>query len=208
MYSSSSSSEDIESEMTMPMQLKKRNILCLKMSFKFFQQCGSIIATKTKQLKGSMITIKSSSTCLRGHSNTCTWKSQPMVNGAAAGNVLIPAAILFSGNSYQHIHDFAKFLNVLLMSYFPSLTVHGKKVKLVLFNKYDRLTMLIYAVMGDAIALNIREKYGTYISMDENSKKVIEFSVVQVTEVTSSNAIKYEGCNRTLNALLEGDVPL
>ena len=155
-----------------------------------------------------MITIKSSSTCLRGHSNTCTWKSQPMVNGAAAGNVLIPAAILFSGNSYQHIHDFAKFLNVLLMSYFPSLTVHGKKVKLVLFNKYDRLTMLIYAVMGDAIALNIREKYGTYISMDENSKKVIEFSVVQVTEVTSSNAMEYEGCIGTLNTFLEREVPM
>ena len=41
-----------------------------------------------------------------------------MVNGEVAGNLLIPAAILFSDNTYryQHIHDFAKCLNVQLMS--------------------------------------------------------------------------------------------
>ena len=32
-------------------------------------------------------------------------------------------------------------------------------------------------------------KYGTYTLMDEKTNLIIEFSVVQVTEVTSSNAM-------------------
>ena len=43
--------------------------------------------------------------------------------------------------------------------------------------------------------------------MDEISGKVVEFSVVQVTEVTSSNAMEYEGCKRTLNALIQYNIP-
>ena len=114
MYSPSSSSEDIEIEDDNAAEKKKYIVFENELDklFKFCQQCGRTIATKTKHLKGSMITIKS--TCLCGHSNT--WQSQSMVNGAAAGNLLIPAAILFSGNTYQHIHDFAKCLNVQLMS--------------------------------------------------------------------------------------------
>ena len=41
-------------------------------------------------------------------------------------------------------------------------------------------------------------KYGTYTIMDESSSKIIYFSVVQVTEVTSSNAMEAEGCNWVL----------
>ena len=51
-------------------------------------------------------------------------------------------------------------------------------------------------------------KYGTYTMMDENTKKIIEFSVVQVTETTSSNAMEYEGCKRTLNSLSQKKIPL
>ena len=71
MYSPSSSSEDIESEDDNANAAEKKKYIVfeneLDKLFKFCQQCGSIIATKTKHLKGSMIIIKS--TCLRGHSN-------------------------------------------------------------------------------------------------------------------------------------------
>ena len=33
-------------------------------------------------------------------------------------------------------------------------------------------------------------KYGTYTVMDENTNKVLDFEVVQVTEVSSSHAMK------------------
>ena len=40
-------------------------------------------------------------------------------------------------------------------------------------------------------------KYGTYTLMDEKTNLIIEFSIVQVMEATSSNAMEYEGCKRT-----------
>ena len=41
-------------------------------------------------------------------------------------------------------------------------------------------------------------KYEKYTVMDENTDKVLDFEVIQVTEVSSSNAMEDEGCNRVL----------
>ena len=46
-------------------------------------------------------------------------------------------------------------------------------------------------------------KYGTYTVINEETGKVIAFSVIQVSEVTSLNAMEFNGCKRTLNSLLE-----
>ena len=44
--------------------------------------------------------------------------------------------------------------------------------------------------------------------VDEKTNLIIEFSVVQVTEVTSSNAMEYEGCKRTLNSIIKKKIPI
>ena len=44
-------------------------------------------------------------------------------------------------------------------------------------------------------------KYGTYTVIDENTNKVLDFEVIQVTEVSSSNAMEAEGRNRVLQNL-------
>ena len=49
-------------------------------------------------------------------------------------------------------------------------------------------------------------KYGPYTIMEENTSKVFDFEVVQVTEVSSSNAMEAEECNRVLNCLKKKDV--
>ena len=43
--------------------------------------------------------------------------------------------------------------------------------------------------------------YGTYTLMDNDSSKVVAFSVVQVSEVTSSNAMEKEGFKRWIESL-------
>ena len=115
MYSLSSSNDDIDSEDDSPNGAEERKFIVfeseLDKRFKFCQQCGNIIATKTKHCEGSMITVKT--TCLKGHSHA--WKSQPTINGTAIGNILIPAAILFSGNTFTHIF-YTKFINVQFVS--------------------------------------------------------------------------------------------
>ena len=63
-------------------------------------------------------------------------------------------------------------------------------------------------VTGGAIVLGILLNYGTYTLMDEKTNLIIEFSLVQVTEVTSSNAMEYEGCKRTLNSIIKKKIPI
>ena len=47
-------------------------------------------------------------------------------------------------------------------------------------------------------------KYGTYTLMDDDSGKEVAFRVVQVSEVTSSNAMEKEGFKHCIESL-EGD---
>ena len=49
-------------------------------------------------------------------------------------------------------------------------------------------------------------KYGTYTLMDNDSGKVAAISLVQVSEVTSSNAMEKEGFERCLKSLQDANV--
>ncbi|KAK3745443.1 hypothetical protein QZH41_005084 [Actinostola sp. cb2023] len=51
-------------------------------------------------------------------------------------------------------------------------------------------------------------KYSTYTFMDSDSEKVVSFSVVPVTEVTSSNAMEKEGFVKCLDSLEDDDVSI
>ena len=44
-------------------------------------------------------------------------------------------------------------------------------------------------------------KYGTYSFMDVESEKIVDFAVVQVTEVRNSNCMELEGFRRCLDHL-------
>ena len=218
-YSPSSSCDDIESdeEINHPVEKKKWIIFERELDkhFLFCYECGNIITSKTKHCKGSMLTVKT--TCLCGHSKT--WQSQPLTNGAATGNLLIPAAILFSGNTFQHIQHFAKLLNMQIVSctsYYKTqkkflLPVVDKKWKSCqkeIINELKKEDHVDICGDGRCDSPGHSVKYGTYTVIDESTKKVVEFNVVQVTEATSSNAMEYEGCKRTLNSLIKKKVPI
>lgn len=49
-------------------------------------ECDKVILSRKEILVGSHLTVHS--TCIQGHSST--WSSQPMINGMAAGNLLLP----------------------------------------------------------------------------------------------------------------------
>ena len=104
LYSPSASDGDSEtddeySNDTAPAMEKKYIVFesQLHKLFKICQHCGSPIDTTSQKNQGSMVTVTAN--CF-GHS--VSWQLQPLINGIAAGNVLIPAAILFSGNTYTN----------------------------------------------------------------------------------------------------------
>ena len=76
--------------------------------------------------------------------------------------------------------------------------------RLCLKKSKNKVKQLIFVEMVGQIALDtmLTYLYGTYSLMDENSGKIVDFSLVHVGEVSSSNAMENEGCQRSLNHLL------
>ena len=213
--SEDSDSDDDDSQ-TLPKQKKfivfENELLKL---FKFCQQCGSPTDATTTTQHGSMITVKIS--CMSGH--TVTWESQPRVKGTAAGNLLIIAAIVFSGNTFKHTADFAKHLNLKFVSsssyyriqkkiIFPVVQKAWKKNQAEVVKQLKQSKSVDLCGDGRCDSPGHSAKYGTYTLMDEKSNLIVEFSLVQVTEVSSSNAMEYEGCKRTLHSVIKRKVPV
>lgn len=49
-------------------------------------------------------------------------------------------------------------------------------------------------------------KYGTYTLLDQETDKVVDFSVIHVGEVSSSNAMEREGFKRCMNNIVDKGV--
>ena len=157
-----------------------------------------------------MVTVTAN--CLNGDS--VSWQSQPLINGTAAGNVLIPAAILCSGNTYKHTEGFARHFNLEFISsshyytkqttiLFPVVQNTWIETQTAILKQLKKEKSADVCGDGRCDSSGHSAKYGTYTLMDEKTNLIIEFSVVQVTKVTSSNAMEYEGCKRTLNSIIK-----
>ena len=111
-----SATDDEFSSSTTPCPSVKNKFIVFEIKlYKLFTRChdcGSPVDGTTQQCQGSMVTITTN--CINGH--IVSWQSQPSIEGSAAGNLLIPAAILYSGNTYKHTADFAKHLNLQFVS--------------------------------------------------------------------------------------------
>jgi len=95
---------------------------CLKLLLKFCSKCGGTIFESTETTSGSMFSVKM--LCVNNHL-TC-WNSQPLIKSIAAGNLLSSAAILFSGNTFSHIVQFALFLNFKFFSHTTYYNIQNK----------------------------------------------------------------------------------
>ena len=178
--------------------------------FKVCITCGQAILDQSKFIKGSMASVKS--TCINVHINT--WDSQPYVNGMPLCNLLIPAAILLTGNTFTPIEHFSSCLSLQMISKTTFYKVQNKYVFPVIHNTWhNHQKQVLQSIKEQKVQINVAgddrcaslgqsAKYGTYSLLDESSGKVIDFSLVQVTEVLSSNAMEYEGCKRSLKKLI------
>ena len=73
------------------------------------QKC---VLEKEPLKKGSA--LKVTTLCKNSHSKE--WVSQPLVNRAAAGNVLLSGAILFTENTFLHVSEIASTINLAFLS--------------------------------------------------------------------------------------------
>ncbi|XP_063077476.1 uncharacterized protein LOC134467554 [Engraulis encrasicolus] len=181
--------------------------------FRTCHKCGVAIAEKKVIRLGSQIKVEW--TCLNSHSER--WTSCPDAQGMGQNNLLIPAAVLFTGTTFTEINQWARMLNLQLPKKTQFYDVQKKYLFPVIHKAYEEQQQnLIQQVMqlkadGNAIELSgdarsdspgHSSKYSTYSFQLLSTNEIIHFELLQVTEASSSVAMEPQGFRRGLNGLL------
>ena len=183
---------------------------CLNELLKRCPECGDAIIQQKSKTCGSMLTVEL--TCHSGH--TKTWESQPVVKRKPLGNLLFAAAILFTGNTLTSISNLALCVNLQFFCESVFYDTQRKYLFPVINEAWEAESNSQIEKLTSKAVVNLEgdgrcdspghcAKYGTYTLMDEDTGNVVAFSVVQVSEVSSSNAMEKEGFTRCME-MLEG----
>ena len=147
------------------------------------------------------------------------WVSQPNVKRAAAGNLLLSVAILFTGRMFSRVSEMASSINLAFpgesdyLNYqnkhlFPVISECWQQEKvLVLTNLLDRGSVTL---LGDGWcdSPGYSAKYGTYTMMKEESHKIVDFEVCHVKQTTSSQAMEKRGFKLCLDRVVASGIPV
>ncbi|XP_044181017.1 uncharacterized protein LOC122962175, partial [Acropora millepora] len=191
-----------------PLLTRKKKFLvfgsCLFELLKRCPECGDVIIKRKNKTSGTMLLVKL--TCHSGH--TKTWESQPVVKRKPLGNLLLAAAILFTGNTFSSVSNLASCLNLQFFCerVFCERVFYGTQRKYlfpVVNEAWEAESNRQIDILTSKPVVNLEgdgrcdspghcAKYGTYTLMDEDTGNVVAFNVVQVSEVSSSNAIEKE----------------
>ena len=178
-------------------------------------ECGGEVLEKELLKKGSA--LKVTTLCKNSHSKE--WVSQPLVNRAAAGNVLLSGAILFTGNTFSRVSEVASAINLAFLSksdyhnwqkkhLFPVINDRWQQEKAaVLADLLDRNSVTLLGD-GRCDSPGYSAKYGTYTMMDKESEKIVDFEVCHVKQSTSSQAMEKRGFKHCLDRALNSGIPV
>ena len=156
-------------------------------------------------------------TCHSGH--TTNWDSQPVVKKKPLGNLLMASSILFTGNTFAAISRFASCFNLQFFSESVYYSTQQKYLIPVVNEAWEAESRRQIERLNGKAVVNLDgdgrcdspghcAKYGTYTLMDDDTGDVVAFNVVQVSEVTSSNAMEKEGFSRCIELLRSNNVTI
>ncbi|XP_034033599.1 uncharacterized protein LOC117516843 [Thalassophryne amazonica] len=174
--------------------------------------CGCRILEFSCKEVGTLLRISlSCKEC--GHQGN--WDSQPFFGRAAAGNILLSAAILFSGATVTKVLRVLSHMGVTVMSG-RSFFRHQEQV---LFNAVKRLWVeqqvsmlnllqaegepLVCGGDGRADTPEHSAKYSTYTMVELRKTAVIDVQLVQSNEVGGSYQMEQEGLQQSLEKIEE-----
>ena len=215
-YSQDEASSSQESSITPDnTSLKQRVFLVyeekLKELLRFCPICGSlIISENTVETSNEGTQLSLTLHCM----GSCTykWQSQPpLQDSKGAGNLLVSSGIFFPGIPFAKFESFAKltnlkfigkgtFFNLREQYIFPVVRSAWKNQQAEVFaDLKSRKSGVFLAGDGRCDSPGHCAKYCTYTLLDVNSKKVVDFKVVSVTEVANSNQMEKKGFIETLS---------
>lgn len=182
----------------------------LKELLRFCPKCGSlVIEEETNEVKNEGSQLSLELTCMNGCNYR--WQSQPSLTGTkGAGNLLIAAAIFFSGIHFAKFEQFSANANLKTISedtytnlrknyVFPVVKSTWEEEQDVIFEELkSRDAQIALAGDGRCDSPGHCAKYCTYTLLDVESQKVVDFKVISVSQVTSSNVMEIKGFRETL----------
>ena len=180
---------------------------CLKQLFQLCRICGAIVNNAYLKQKGSLICV--TTVCKAGHIEP--WFSQPFTKGMAAGNLICSGGIPFTGNHFMRVSALMSACNIRFFEKGSFYYIQRKYLWPVVNNHYIvqqreilqsfRGQPLVLAGDGRCDSPGHNAKYGTYSVMEVTTENIVDFSLVQVSEVANSNAMEKEGLKRCLEFL-------
>lgn len=173
--------------------------------FNFCLQCKNPAHIEQVATRGSLLVV--SLVCIEGHLSQ--WRSQPLINSMAAGNLIVSGSIFFTGNSFTRIKEMFDAASIPIMSKSVFMQIQKQYVIPVVnyFYQNQRLEILntlknvgTVDLIGDGRcdSPGFNAKYETYSFMDPLTDKIIDFEIVNVSEASSSVVMEKIGFLRLL----------
>ena len=186
---------------------------CLLPLFSQCCKCGLEVELKTS-IRGTLLVVNGS--CPDGHE--VHWKSQPIIRNSGAGNLIVPAAILFSGLTFTSFTSMAEILNLPMISESYFYRIQKEYLYPVVHSTYILQHEAVLAFLRDerrhlsgdgrCDSPGYSAKYCTYSIMDSVSDLILDYRLVQSSETGSLVAMEKEGLRRCLDSLLANDVQI
>ena len=187
----------------------------LVLLFRFCFKCGAHACITSTTILGSSLIVN----LLCGNGHQPRWESQPFVNGASAGNLLLSACILFTGGTFKRTEEIFKLLNLQCLGKTRYNQIQKEILCPIIHKNYTTKQEAIIArlVASDGVDLigdgrcdspGHSAKYGTYTFMDLATDEVIDFMVVHVGEVTHSNNMEKYGFVKLLDKFDETGIKI
>ena len=206
---STSRDESAESVSGMRKFLVFENNLLDLFSMCQLQGCGKPLVTKAEtSTKGFALSVHT--TCIAGHD--FRWNSQPSIKGTAACNVLVPAAIFITGNSYSSFMELCDVMNLQALSTRHCYSMQRRYIIPEIEEMWElHNTAVLSALHGSALVLSGDARcdspghcasMGTYSLLDDASGLIIAQETIHVTEVANSYWLEIEGMKRSINKVL------
>ena len=188
---------------------------CLLPLFELCSKCFQRNSVTNVHFKGTLLTIKT--ICTNHHA--WEWRSQPRLNNTGVGNILLSAAILYSGNTFGRITELLQMINVIHFSrtcffkmqksvLWPTVNKFYKNVRQSLYDEYSTLLTNNFTGDGRSDSLGYSAKYGTYSLMHAGSNKVIDFQVVHVSTAGNSSLMEKAGLQILLEKFSRIPIPI
>ncbi|XP_078604037.1 uncharacterized protein LOC144877851 [Branchiostoma floridae x Branchiostoma japonicum] len=182
-------------------------------------ECGQPLAVWNMKSTGSMLAIEyECSSC----SNRGTWHSQPKIGSMAAGNLLIPAAILFTGGTYKKFADICDTLrlqkfseshynNVQRTYLLPAVNDYYLNEQQLILRRFQATAeeeAQQVTLLGDGRCDSPGHcaKYCSYTLMEEKTQFILDFQLAQVTETGTSQAMERHAFEKSLEFVRDNGI--